>query len=122
MAQTECFKSQAKRLSRLPKYKYAIILVDTSSKSSLSSLRIGNPPRRTKARASGGTRSVNVGGMSGIRTGRLRLSSHPIGRWGELSCDKFLDGVGNQGSHFNIRPIENTRPGKLAGTLEHYNY
>ena len=34
----------------------------------------------------------------------------------------FLDGVGNQGSHFNIRPIENTRTGKLAGTLEHYNY
>ena len=34
----------------------------------------------------------------------------------------YLDGVGNQGSHFNIRPIENTRTGKLAGTLEHYNY
>lgn len=35
---------------------------------------------------------------------------------------KFLDGVGNQGSHFNIRPIKNTRTGKLDGTLEHYNY
>lgn len=42
--------------------------------------------------------------------------------WEELSRDKFLDGVGNQGSHFNIRPIENTRPGKLAGILEHYSY
>ena len=122
MAQTECFKYQEKRLSRLPKYKYAIILVDTSSKSTLSSLRIGNSPRSTKARASGGTRSVNVGGMSGIRTGRLRQLSRPIGRWVELSCDKFLDGVGNQGSHFSIRPIENTRTGKLVGTLEHYNY
>ena len=42
--------------------------------------------------------------------------------WEELSRDKFLDGVGNQGSHFNIRPIKNTRTGQLAGTLEHYNY
>ena len=66
MTQTECFKFQAKRLSRLPKYKYATILVDTSSKNSLSSLRIGDSPRSTNARASGGTRSVNVGGISGM--------------------------------------------------------
>ena len=41
--------------------------------------------------------------------------------WVEFTYDKVLDGVGNQGSHFNI-PIKNTRTGKLAGTLEHYNY
>ena len=35
---------------------------------------------------------------------------------------KFLYGVGNQGSHFDIRSIENTRTGKLAGRPEHYNY
>ena len=50
---------------------------DTSSMT-----RMGSLPRSTKARASGGTRSVNAGGMSGIRTGRLRLSSRPIGRTG----------------------------------------
>ena len=41
--------------------------------------------------------------------------------WVEFTYDKLLDGVGNQGSHFNIRPIENTRTGRLAGTLGYYN-
>nr|WP_218186517.1 HNH/endonuclease VII fold putative polymorphic toxin [Pseudomonas sp. NBRC 111124] len=27
---------------------------------------------------------------------------------------------GNQGAHINIRPISDTRNGKLAGALEHY--
>ena len=29
---------------------------------------------------------------------------------------------GNQGSHFNVRPIENTRTGKVPGTKEHYSW
>ncbi|WP_394845130.1 hypothetical protein LZC95_49765 [Pendulispora brunnea] len=29
-------------------------------------------------------------------------------------------GVGDQGAHFNVRPIENTRTGHVPGTLDHY--
>ncbi len=31
-----------------------------------------------------------------------------------------LGGVGDQGPHFNVRPIENTRTGRVFGTQEHY--
>jgi RHS repeat-associated protein len=31
-------------------------------------------------------------------------------------------GVGDQGPHFNIRPIENTRTGTVPGTQEHYPF
>jgi hypothetical protein len=31
-------------------------------------------------------------------------------------------GVGDQGIHLNIRPIENTRTGKIPGTKEHYQF
>ena len=29
---------------------------------------------------------------------------------------------GNQGPHFNVRPINNKRTGKVNGTKEHYSY
>ncbi|WP_240474073.1 HNH/endonuclease VII fold putative polymorphic toxin [Salinivibrio socompensis] len=32
------------------------------------------------------------------------------------------NGIGDQGAHFNVRPIENTRTGKVAGTLPHYDF
>ncbi len=31
-------------------------------------------------------------------------------------------GVGDQGKHFNVRPIENTRTGSVPGTKDHYSY
>ncbi|MEZ5944333.1 MAG: HNH/endonuclease VII fold putative polymorphic toxin [Planctomycetaceae bacterium] len=31
-------------------------------------------------------------------------------------------GVGDQGPHFNVRPIENTRTGVIPGTQAHYNF
>ncbi|WP_084682747.1 HNH/endonuclease VII fold putative polymorphic toxin, partial [Dickeya sp. MK7] len=31
-------------------------------------------------------------------------------------------GVGDQGSHLNIRPIDNTRAGKVPGTRGHYGF
>ena len=31
-------------------------------------------------------------------------------------------GIGDQGSHFNVRPIENTRTGSVPGTLGHYPF
>ncbi|MET8881268.1 putative T7SS-secreted protein [Streptomyces rubiginosohelvolus] len=31
-------------------------------------------------------------------------------------------GVGDQGSHFNVRPSENPRTGKVPGTAQHYEY
>lgn len=31
-------------------------------------------------------------------------------------------GVGDQGSHFNVRPIGNPRTGSVDGTLDHYSY
>ncbi|EPG0371020.1 HNH/endonuclease VII fold putative polymorphic toxin [Photobacterium damselae] len=31
-------------------------------------------------------------------------------------------GIGDQGPHFNIRPIENTRTGTVSGTLKHYPF
>ncbi|MEV6114374.1 putative T7SS-secreted protein [Streptomyces sp. NPDC052109] len=31
-------------------------------------------------------------------------------------------GVGDQGSHFNVRPWENPRTGKVPGTAQHYEY
>ncbi|MCY1019272.1 HNH/endonuclease VII fold putative polymorphic toxin [Pyxidicoccus sp. MSG2] len=33
---------------------------------------------------------------------------------------RFGEGVGDQGPHFNVRPPENTRTGKVPGTLDHY--
>lgn len=30
--------------------------------------------------------------------------------------------VGDQGSHFNVRPSENPRTGKVPGTAQHYEY
>ncbi len=30
--------------------------------------------------------------------------------------------AGNQGSHYNVRPISNTRTGKVPGTLPHYEF
>ena len=47
-----------------------------------SMTRMDSSQKSTKVRASGVTRSVNVGGMNGIRTGRFRLLSRPIGRTG----------------------------------------
>ncbi|MBN6078291.1 type IV secretion protein Rhs [Aggregatibacter actinomycetemcomitans] len=35
---------------------------------------------------------------------------------------QYSNGIGNQGSHFNVRPPENVRTGKVSGTKEHYNY
>ena len=35
---------------------------------------------------------------------------------------QYLDGKGNQGSHFNVRPPQNTRTGKILGTKEHYPF
>ncbi len=31
-------------------------------------------------------------------------------------------GIGDQGSHFNVRPVENTRTGKVPNTQSHYNF
>ena len=31
-------------------------------------------------------------------------------------------GVGDQGAHFNVRPIENTRTGSVPGTKDHYSW
>ena len=31
-------------------------------------------------------------------------------------------GIGDQGPHFNVRPIENTRTGSVLGTLDHYPF
>jgi len=31
-------------------------------------------------------------------------------------------GFGDQGPHFNVRPVENTRTGKVVGTDEHYSW
>jgi len=31
-------------------------------------------------------------------------------------------GIGDQGAHFNGRPFENTRTGKVIGTREYYSY
>ncbi|MFE3322004.1 HNH/endonuclease VII fold putative polymorphic toxin [Nocardia sp. NPDC059195] len=47
---------------------------------------------------------------------RIVIQDHSAGhRYGE-------DGVGDQGPHFNVRPIENTRTGKVPGTLGHYPF
>lgn len=34
----------------------------------------------------------------------------------------YPDGIGNQGSHINIRPIDNVRTGSVPKTLEHYSH
>ena len=34
----------------------------------------------------------------------------------------FDDGVGNQGSHFNVRPADDVRNGSVKGTKPHYDY
>lgn len=34
----------------------------------------------------------------------------------------YPGGVGNQGSHLNVRPIENTRAGSVPGTFGHYEF
>ena len=31
-------------------------------------------------------------------------------------------GIGNQPSHYNVRPIENTRTGKVKGMKDHYYF
>lgn len=31
-------------------------------------------------------------------------------------------GVGDQGPHINVRPIDKPRNGKVPGTAQHYNY
>jgi hypothetical protein len=31
-------------------------------------------------------------------------------------------GIGNQPSHFNVRPADNTRTGKVEGTQDHYYF
>ncbi|MGI9275691.1 MAG: HNH/endonuclease VII fold putative polymorphic toxin [Endozoicomonas sp.] len=31
-------------------------------------------------------------------------------------------GSGDQGAHFNVRPVENTRTGRIPGTKSHYPY
>jgi RHS repeat-associated protein len=35
---------------------------------------------------------------------------------------KYPGGIGNQGPHYNVRPAENPRTGKLPGTKEHYPF
>ncbi|MEB0323866.1 HNH/endonuclease VII fold putative polymorphic toxin [Citrobacter portucalensis] len=30
--------------------------------------------------------------------------------------------MGDQGSHLNVRPIENIRTGSVPGTLDHYEF
>lgn len=35
---------------------------------------------------------------------------------------KYSDGKGTQGAHFNVRPIGDTRNGKVDGTKEHYPF
>ncbi len=35
---------------------------------------------------------------------------------------QYPNSVGNQGSHFNVRPPENIRTGKIPGTKEHYPF
>ena len=36
------------------------------------------------------------------------------------SAGHSFGGVGDQGPHFNVRPPENTRTGKVPGTQSHY--
>ena len=38
------------------------------------------------------------------------------------SAGHNFGGVGNQPSHFNVRPITNTKTGKVKGTQEHYYF
>ena len=35
---------------------------------------------------------------------------------------QYPDGIGNQGSHFNVRPIDNIRTGSVPGTFGHYEF
>ncbi|THJ29930.1 type IV secretion protein Rhs, partial [Lampropedia aestuarii] len=35
---------------------------------------------------------------------------------------QYPDGIGNQGPHFNVRPTNNPRTGKVPGTKEHYPF
>ena len=35
---------------------------------------------------------------------------------------RYKNGVGNQTSHFNVRPITNTKNGKVSGTKRHYYF
>ena len=35
---------------------------------------------------------------------------------------KFPDGKNEEGSHFNVRPIHDTRNGKVSGTKAHYEF
>ena len=35
---------------------------------------------------------------------------------------RYKNGIGNQPSHFNVRPIINTKNGKVSGTKEHYYF
>ncbi|PWR07245.1 hypothetical protein DKT68_19400 [Micromonospora acroterricola] len=47
---------------------------------------------------------------------RVVIQDHSYGhQYGE-------GGVGDQGSHLNVRPWTNTRTGKVPGTAQHYEY
>jgi RHS repeat-associated protein len=47
---------------------------------------------------------------------KVIIQNHSAGHYG------YKDGIGNQGPHFNVRPIDNTRTGKVPGTREHYRF
>ncbi|MCE7083050.1 HNH/endonuclease VII fold putative polymorphic toxin, partial [Streptomyces sp. ST2-7A] len=50
------------------------------------------------------------------RGDRVIIQDHSAGhRFGE-------GGVGDQGPHFNVRPFDNPRTGKVPGTAQHYEY
>lgn len=35
---------------------------------------------------------------------------------------KYPDGIGNQGPHYNVRPENSPRTGKVPGTKPHYEF
>ncbi|GAA3581065.1 hypothetical protein GCM10023078_06190 [Gibbsiella greigii] len=43
------------------------------------------------------------------------IQDHSVGHF-------YPNGVGNQGAHLNVRPIENIRTGSVPGTLDHYSF
>ena len=47
--------------------------------------------------------------------GKIIIQDHGAGH-------QFANGIGNQGSHFNVRPANNPRTGKVKGTLGHYPF
>ena len=40
----------------------------------------------------------------------------------ELGTSCKLAPAGEQGPHYNVRPIENTRTGSVANTQDHYSF